>query len=147
MSLNEIIGGGLLILGALLAFIAALGVLRFPDLLARLHAATKPQVLGLMAMSLGLGLILNNLAVAATLLLVVAFQILTGPISAHMLSRAGYRTGLLDGQDLAVDELIEDLERAAGRSETELQLTAQQYSTDLDPALPEPEPGSPEKDG
>lgn len=147
MSLNEIIGGGLLILGALLAFIAALGVLRFPDLLARLHAATKPQVLGLMAMSLGLGLILNNLAVAATLLLVVAFQILTGPISAHMLSRAGYRTGLLDGQDLAVDELIEDLERAAGRSETELQLTAQQYSTDPDPALPEPEPGSLEKDG
>lgn len=113
MNVADVIGGALLLLGALLAFIAALGVLRFPDILARLHAATKPQVLGLMVMALGLALILRRPSVAATLLLVVAFQIITGPISAHMLSRSGYRTGLVEGEHLAVDELTEDLERAA----------------------------------
>ncbi len=114
---TEIIGGALLLAGALLAFIAALGVVRFPDLLARLHAATKPQVLGLMVMSLGLALILRSPAVAGSLLLVVAFQIITGPISAHMLSRAGYRIGLVEGQGLVVDELTEDLDRAAALAE------------------------------
>ena len=129
MNITDVIGGALLVAGSLLAFIAALGALRFPDLLARLHAATKPQVLGLMAMALGLGLILDQLAVSATLLLIVAFQILTGPISAHMLSRAGYRTGLLDGQDLAVDELVEDLERAAARGDDARREVAQDHST------------------
>lgn len=117
MNPTEIIGGALLLAGALLAFIAGLGVVRFPDLLARLHAATKPQVLGLMVMSLGLALILRSPAVAGSLLLVVAFQIITGPISAHMLSRAGYRIGLVEGQGLVVDELTEDLDRAAALAE------------------------------
>ncbi|HLS48957.1 MAG TPA: monovalent cation/H(+) antiporter subunit G, partial [Actinomycetaceae bacterium] len=75
----------------------------------------------------------DQLAVSATLLLIVAFQILTGPISAHMLSRAGYRTGLLDGQDLAVDELVEDLERAAARGDDARRVVAQDHSTDSHP--------------
>src|SRR3712207_7091206 len=33
--------------GAFLAFAAGVGVLRFPDLLSRMHAGTKPQTLGL----------------------------------------------------------------------------------------------------
>ena len=35
-----------ILLGAVLALIAAIGVVRLPDLLTRMHAATKPQVLG-----------------------------------------------------------------------------------------------------
>lgn len=108
----DVVAAVLLIGGALLALIAGLGVLRFPDLLSRMHAATKPQVLGLILLMAGLGIELRDLTVGITLLLVVAFQLVTGPISAHMLSRAGYRTGKVERGLLIVDELTEDLERA-----------------------------------
>ncbi|HLV04499.1 monovalent cation/H(+) antiporter subunit G [uncultured Georgenia sp.] len=109
----DVVSAVLFLGGALLAFIAGLGILRFPDLLARMHAATKPQVLGLMLLMLGLAIQLRSVRVGLTLLLVVAFQLVTGPISAHMLSRAGYRTGKIDRSLLLVDELTEDLDRAA----------------------------------
>ena len=40
-------------LGALLTLIAAVGILRFPDVLTRMHSATKPQVLGLLLILAG----------------------------------------------------------------------------------------------
>jgi len=108
----DVVSAVALISGALLAFIAGLGILRFPDLLSRMHAATKPQVLGLMLLMTGLAIQLRDIRIGITLLLVVAFQLVTGPISAHMLSRAGYRTGKIESSLLIVDELTEDLDRA-----------------------------------
>ncbi|WP_152188687.1 monovalent cation/H(+) antiporter subunit G [Georgenia satyanarayanai] len=108
----DVVAGTLFIGGALLALVAGLGIVRFPDLLSRMHAATKPQVLGLMLLMTGLGIELRSVTAGITLFLVVAFQLVTGPISAHMLSRAGYRTGKVDHSLLVVDELTEDLERA-----------------------------------
>ena len=49
-----------LVLGACLTLVAAIGILRFPDVLTRMHAATKPQVLGLMVILTGLGLRLRD---------------------------------------------------------------------------------------
>ena len=43
----DVLAGACLISGALLSLAAGVGLLRFPDLLSRMHAATKPQVLGL----------------------------------------------------------------------------------------------------
>lgn len=117
----DVLAGVLLVCGALLAFIAGLGLQRFPDLLARMHAATKPQVLGLMLLMIGLGIELRSWHVGITLMLVVAFQLVTGPISAHMLSRAGYRTGKVEHSLLIVDELTEDLERAEKLDELDRQ--------------------------
>jgi len=42
-----------MLLGAVLAVSGTLGIVRFPDVLSRLHAATKPQVLGLRLMRSG----------------------------------------------------------------------------------------------
>ena len=110
--LLDIIAGILLVLGSFLSFVAGLGILRFPDLLTRMHAATKPQVLGLMLLMTGLSIELRSPAIALSLVVVVAFQLVTSPISAHMLSRAGYRTGKVDYDAMVVDEFTADLERA-----------------------------------
>jgi multicomponent Na+:H+ antiporter subunit G len=104
----DVVAAVLLLLGAFLAFAAGVGVVRFPDLLGRMHAATKPQVLGLILVLLGLSLRLRSWGVAATLLLVVAFQLLTSPVAAHMVGRAGYRTGKIRTDELVVDELTRD---------------------------------------
>lgn len=98
--------------GSFLAFAAGMGLLRFPDVVARIHAATKPQVLGLVLMLLGLALRLRSWPMLGMLVLVAAFQMLTAPVAAHMVSRAGYRTGTVPRDTLVVDELTDDLREA-----------------------------------
>ena len=98
--------------GSLLTFAAAVGLVRFPDLLARTHVAAKPQVLGLLLMLVGLSLRLRTTQVLWVLVLVAAFQMLTSPVAAHMVSRAGFRTGKVRHDLLVVDELSRDMEAA-----------------------------------
>ena len=108
----DVAAGIFLVLGAFLSLVAAIGTLRFPDLLARMHAAAKPQVLGLIFILLGLELRLRSGAVLLVLILVVLFQFLTAPVSAHMVGRAGYRTGKIRRDLLVVDDLSADIDAA-----------------------------------
>ncbi|MFB7888558.1 monovalent cation/H(+) antiporter subunit G [Cellulosimicrobium cellulans] len=108
----DVVSAVFLLCGAFLAFAAGVGVVRFPDLLARMHAATKPQVLGLILVLAGLSLRLRSWGAVATLFLVVIFQLLTSPVAAHMVGRAGYRTGKVRIDLLVVDELTRDQDAA-----------------------------------
>lgn len=108
----DVVSAVFLLCGAFLAFAAGVGVVRFPDLLARMHAATKPQVLGLILVLAGLSLRLRSWGAVATLFLVVIFQLLTSPVAAHMVGRAGYRTGKVRTDLLVVDELTRDQDAA-----------------------------------
>lgn len=81
-----------LVLGSLLCLAAAIGLLRFPDLLSRMHAGTKPQVLGLLLVLLGVGLRLRSGIDLGMLVLIGLFQLLTVPVAAQMLARAAHRT-------------------------------------------------------
>lgn len=100
-----------LVLGALLALIAAIGILRFPDVLTRMHSATKPQVLGLLLVLLGLGLRLRDPSAVGLLILVALFQLVTSPVASHMVGRASFRAGQVRRDLLVVDELSEVLPR------------------------------------
>ncbi|NYE18584.1 multicomponent Na+:H+ antiporter subunit G [Microbacterium immunditiarum] len=93
--------------GALLCLTAAIGVLRFRDVATRLHAATKPQVLGLILICLAIALALRSWETVAFLVPVVLIQLATAPLSAHMVGRQAYRNGSLDERSLLVDELAE----------------------------------------
>lgn len=95
----------LLVAGALLALVAAIGVLRFPDVLTRMHSATKPQVLGLLLILLGLGLRLRDPGALGLLAMVAVFQLVTSPIASHMVGRASFRAGQVRRDLLVVDEL------------------------------------------
>ena len=98
-----------LVIGALLALIAAIGILRFPDVLTRMHSATKPQVLGLLLILIGLGLRLRDPATIGLLAMVALFQLVTTPIGSHMVGRASFRAGQVRHDLLVVDELTEVL--------------------------------------
>ncbi len=96
---------GCLLVGAGLTLVAAIGMLRLPDLLSRMHAGTKPQVLGLLMALLGLGLQLRQLQVVGILLIVSLFQLITSPIATHMVGRASYRGGHMRSDLLIMDEI------------------------------------------
>lgn len=100
-------------LGAvLLSVVAGIGLLRFPDVLSRLHAATKPQIFGLLLIITAVALEQRSFTTLLALLPVFVFQSLTAPIAAHMVGRAAYRAGQLDGESLVLDELAPAIERA-----------------------------------
>ena len=86
------------------------GILRFPDVLTRMHSATKPQVLGLLLILLGLALRLRDPASLGLLALVALFQLVTSPIASHMVGRASFRAGQVREDLLVVDELTELLD-------------------------------------
>jgi multicomponent Na+:H+ antiporter subunit G len=108
-----------MILGALMSLAAAVGLLRFPDLLSRMHAATKPQVLGLFLLLASIGLQLRTWWVWPALLVAWIFQLLTVPVSAHMVGRAGYRTKHLHRELLSSDELEAVVQKAAAKASRE----------------------------
>jgi len=108
----DIAAAALLVVAALLTLAAAIGLWRFPDPLSRLHAATKPQILGLMLVVIAIALSARSATVLLLLVPVVVLQLLTAPISAHMVGRAGYRNGDFDSESLEVDELADDVDRA-----------------------------------
>lgn len=102
------------LLGGFLTFAAGVGVVRFPGLLGRIHAAAKPQGLGVLLALLGLALRLREVRFVSILALVGLFQLLTVPVSYHLVAREGYRTGKVNPAGLVVDELTADLENSAG---------------------------------
>lgn len=101
----DVIAAVCLLSGASLALIAAIGVIRLPDLLSRMHAATKPQVLGLMLVLTGLGFRLREPEAIGILALIALFQLVTSPVANHMVGRASFRAGQADPERLIVDEL------------------------------------------
>ena len=60
---------------------------------------------------------MKSLSLVATLVLVGLFQLVTAPVSASFVARAGYRTGKIDPQFVAVDELTDDLAAALADEE------------------------------
>ncbi len=105
-----------MVVGALMSLAAAVGLLRFPDLLSRMHAATKPQVLGLFLLLAAIGLQMRTWWVWPVLLVAWIFQLLTVPVSAHMVGRSGYRTKHMHRELLRSDDLEAVVQKAAQSS-------------------------------
>ncbi len=106
--LADYAGAVLLVAGAAFSLAAAVGLVRFPGPLTRMHAATKPSVFGLLLVLAGVSLTLRDPKVIALLTLAVLFQVMTAPVSAHLVARTAHRTGQDESDPLHVDELAED---------------------------------------
>ena len=106
----DVISAVLMLVGALSCLLGAIGLLRLPDLPARLQAATKPQTLGLLLILLGTAFRVPPES-AITLVLVVLFQVVTAPVVSQIVGRSAYRSGTLDRSRLVVDDLATQTER------------------------------------
>ncbi|MCV7382822.1 monovalent cation/H(+) antiporter subunit G [Mycolicibacter longobardus] len=96
----------LVLAGAVLALTAAIGVVRFPDTLARMHSATKPQVLGLLLVLLGALIRLRGSHDAGMVTVSILFTLITAPVVAHRVGRLAYQEQDMT-EVLAVDQLGE----------------------------------------
>jgi len=92
-----------LITGSLFALVAAIGVLRLPDVLARMHAATKAGAFGTSLLLVASAVHFGSASAVAKAVLVVLFFYVTAPVGGHLLGRAAYRR-LRDRLRLLADE-------------------------------------------
>lgn len=83
----------LLLVGVGLNVTAAIGLRRFPDVLTRMHAASKPAMLGVVCALIAAALALGSLDAAMTLALVAGLQLVTTPTGSHMVGRAVWKHG------------------------------------------------------
>ncbi len=87
----NVLVGLFLLAGAAFVMIAAIGIVRLPDLLTRMHASTKAGTLGALLVLVGLALFVGSAEVVSKVVATSLFLLLTAPIAAHMIGRAHAR--------------------------------------------------------
>jgi len=104
----------LMVAGSVFSVLAALGLLRLPDVYTRMHAASKAGTVasGLLLVAAGLGS--QDPAILIRALAGFVFFILTAPVSAHLLARAAH----LSGVPLTEASVRDDYERDRNASAT-----------------------------
>ena len=101
----------LMVLGAVFSLLASIGVLRFPDLLTRMHAASKAGAVGGGLLLLAVALVSLDAAVALRALLGIVFLLLTTPLGAHLLARVSY-----EPEDKVKQDAAQQTEQSASNS-------------------------------
>jgi len=104
----DVVSGVLVLSGSALALTASIGVVRFPDTLARMHAATKPQVLGLLLVLAGAAARLRGDGDVGMIALTGMFTLITAPVIANRVGQMAYREQNIRQDLLTADELRED---------------------------------------
>jgi len=90
----DLIAGILVLVGAGFSLVAGIGLVRLPDLYLRMHAATKAGTLGGGLVLVAVAIHSEQLEVVARALAGIVFLLITAPIGAHLLGRAGYIAGV-----------------------------------------------------
>jgi multicomponent Na+:H+ antiporter subunit G len=106
----DALAGVLVLAGSTLALTAAIGVVRFPDTLSRMHAATKPQVLGLLLVLMGAALRLRGHPDVGMLILAGLFTLITAPVVANRVGQLAYREQSFRDDLLTKDDMAERTE-------------------------------------
>jgi multicomponent Na+:H+ antiporter subunit G len=88
LAVGVLVGGGVVFTA-----IAAIGLVRFPDLYSRTHAASKSETLGAALVLAGVAVAIGPELAVAKVALLLAFVFVTGPTAAHAIARAAYEEG------------------------------------------------------
>lgn len=118
--MTEVLSAALLLIGSLFLLLAAIGVIRMPDLLMRIQVATKASTLGVGCMLLAVAVYFHDFGMTIRVLLVISFFFMTAPVAAHMIGRAAYFVGVPLWEETIVDELQGHYDRQTHRLQSTL---------------------------
>lgn len=112
-SFTNIVVSLAILIGTFFVLSSSIGMIRFPDIYTRLHAATKASTLGVMSLIVGafIYLYVAEEIVSGKLILALFFIILTNPVAGHMLSRAAHSAGVKPVVRNRVDAYEESLHK------------------------------------
>ena len=104
------------LIGSAFALLAAVGVLRMPDVFTRMQASTKASTLGLGCLLAGTALQMGDFATFIRVSSIAAFVLLTTPVAGHVIARASYFADVPLWKGTVLDERRRDLERDVRQS-------------------------------
>jgi len=90
--------------GTVFALLAAVGLLRMPDVFTRMQASTKASTLGLACLLIGAAVQMADFAAFIRLACIGAFVLLTTPVAGHVIARASYFAGVPLWKGTVLDE-------------------------------------------
>ncbi len=111
----DILTAAVWLVGAAFALLAAVGVLRMPDVFTRMQASTKASTLGLGCLLMGTAMQMGDFASLIRVASIGAFVLLTTPVAGHVIARASYFADVPLWKGTVLDERRRDSERATGR--------------------------------
>lgn len=103
--MNDIIIMVIISLGTLFILLAAIGLVRMPDLYLRMSVTAKAATLGVGLILIGLALHYMETSITTRVIAIIVFLLLTAPISAHVIGRASYFIGVPMWKKTKIDEL------------------------------------------
>ena len=112
--MSDIITSCLMISGSLFSLVAALGMLRLPDTIIRMHAATKAGTLGAGLILIAEATFYQDLGITLRALAAIVFLLLTAPVAAHLIGRAAYYSGIKLWKTTWIDQLKDFYPQARG---------------------------------
>lgn len=95
----------LLLLGTVFMLLGAIGMVRMPDVLTRMHSSTKSSTLGVGLIMLGVALHFGEFAIGVRAIAIIVFMFSTAPVAAHMIARAAYLSGVPLWEGTLSDEM------------------------------------------
>lgn len=105
MSVVDVVSAVLMLSAVAFVLLAAVGLQRFDDVFSRIHAATKAITLGVVLVAGGAALQMDRTSDVIKLALAVVLQLVSAPVSAHVVGRASYWAGGELSADTVLDEL------------------------------------------
>ena len=90
----ELLSWGLLAVGAIFLIIGGIGMIRLPDVFARMHGAGIIDTMGACTILLGLTFQAGLNIVSIKLVIIVVFIMFTSPTATHALARAALHGGV-----------------------------------------------------
>ena len=106
MTAVEIIISIFVLIGVFFTLLSAIGLIRLPDVYSRTHAAGKSSTLGVIALMLAVFIyFIPEGIINGKILLAIVFLFLTAPLSALMINRSAYRTGVPLAKNSVQDDL------------------------------------------
>ncbi|MNJ29333.1 Na(+)/H(+) antiporter subunit G [compost metagenome] len=105
--MGEFVGAALILIGSIISVISAIGIIRFPDVYTRAHAATKSSTLAVLLTLIGTFLYIwfSDAFISVRVILGIVFVFITAPVSGHLIIRAAYRSNVKLADSTIEDEL------------------------------------------
>lgn len=107
--LARYLAGVMILVGTVFSLLAAVGLLRLPDLYTRMHAASKAGTMGSGLMLFSIAVVSFDGSVALRAVVGFVFFVLTAPVAAHLLARAAYVAGYRPTALTGVDEMTSSI--------------------------------------
>jgi multicomponent Na+:H+ antiporter subunit G len=104
---SDVIGQLITLAGAVLILLSAIGVVRFPDVLARMQALTKASTIGVVFVAVGSVFVLPTANDITSAIAAAVLQLMTLPIAVSLIARATYLARGIEHRLDLVDELAE----------------------------------------